>query len=373
MTPSCSAETSLSRSVDELLQQLDASNATPGQSVRMADGWRMPICGGLGFRYEYDSSVANGGWEFYRLHNGICIALVRMTTQRRIVRRHNTAGYLALSAVLDGNVLLTDDLSVEGELADGYCTIYGSDPGRHLETVYEPGAQLRWVTLYFERSLFFSLTGLAEADVPAELAEYIHGGSAYACHNVPLSELASLTAHQLISPPFAGPFLRFFMSAKALELGCYILSGLSQPDSELFGGRFEAEDHRKMKQAMAMIRDNIDGQISVHELAETVGMSRHRLQLGFRMIYGDTVGRIRDKLRMELALDLIRDSNLSMIEIALETGYEHAASFTRAFKSAFGISPIQMRKVANDELRVRNLPGRARPKPAQDAGDADAE
>ncbi|GAH85178.1 unnamed protein product, partial [marine sediment metagenome] len=29
MTPSCSAETSLSRSVDELLQQLDASNATP--------------------------------------------------------------------------------------------------------------------------------------------------------------------------------------------------------------------------------------------------------------------------------------------------------------------------------------------------------
>jgi AraC-like DNA-binding protein len=373
MTPSCSAETSLSRGVDELLQQLDAANATPGQSVRMADGWRMPICGGLGFRYEYDSSVANGGWEFYRLHNGICVALVRMTTRRRIVRRHNTAGYLALSAVLDGNVLLTDDLSVEGELADGYCTIYGSDPGRHLETVYEPGAQLRWVTLYFERSLFFSLTGLAEADVPAELAEYIHGGSAYACHNVPLSELASLTAHQLISPPFAGPFLRFFMSAKALELGCYILSGLSQPDSELFGGRFEAEDHRKMKQAMAMIRDNIDGQISVHELAETVGMSRHRLQLGFRMIYGDTVGRIRDKLRMELALDLIRDSTLSMIEIALETGYEHAASFTRAFKSAFGISPIQMRKVANDELRVRNLPGRARPKSAQDAGDADAQ
>lgn len=370
MIQPCPAETSLSRSVDELLQQLDTSNTTPGQSVRMTDGWRLPICAGLGFRHEYDSSVANGGWEFYRLHNGICIALVNMTAQRRIVRRHNTGDYLALSAVLDGNVLLTDELSVEGELADGYCTVYGSGPDRQLETVYEPGAQLRWVTLYFERSLFFSLTGLNEADVPPEFAAYIRGGTSYACHNVPLSELASLTAHQLIAPPFSGPFLRFFMSAKALELACYILSGLSQPDSELFGGRFEAEDHRKMKRAMSMIRDNIDGQISVQEIAETVGMSRHRLQLGFRMIYGDTVGRIRDKLRMELALDLIRDSNLSMIEIALETGYEHAASFTRAFKSAFGISPIQMRKVANDELRVRNLPGRTR-KQVQDARDAD--
>lgn len=363
----------LSRGVDDMLRELGASSASPGQSARMSDGWRQPIAGGLGFRYEYDNSVATGGWEFYRLHNGICIALVQMTANRRIVRRHNTGDHVALSAVLDGNVLLTDDLSVEGELADGYCTVYGNGPDRPLETTYEPGEQLRWVTLYFERSSFFSLTGLVEADVPAEFAEYIRNGSAYACRNVPLSELASLTAHQLTTPPFPGTFRQSFMSAKALELACYILFGLSQPESELFGGRFEAEDHRRMKQAMAMIRDNIDAQISVHEIAEAVGMSRHRLQLGFRMIYGDTVGRIRDKLRMELALDLIRDSNLSMIEIALETGYEHAASFTRAFKAAFGISPIQMRKVANDELRVRNLPGRARKGAVQEPGGADGD
>jgi transcriptional regulator GlxA family with amidase domain len=40
---------------------------------------------------------------------------------------------------------------------------------------------------------------------------------------------------------------------------------------------------------------------------------------------------------MELALDLIRDSTMTMIEIALETGYHHPASFTKASKSAFGI------------------------------------
>ncbi|WP_046977429.1 helix-turn-helix domain-containing protein [Xanthomonas hyacinthi] len=346
-----------------MLRLLEESRNASGQSLRVTDGWLQPICDGLGFHHEYDSDIATGGWEFYRLHNGICVALVRMTTKRRIVRRHNAGDYLALSAVLDGNVLLTDELSVEGELTDGYCTVYGNGPDRHFETVYERGDQLRWVTIYIERGSFFALTGLTDADMPSSFAAYIRGESVYACRNVPLSELASLTAHQLISPPFTGSFLQAFISAKALELACYILFGLSQPESELFGGRFEAEDHRRMKQAMAMIRDNIDSQISVHEIAEAVGMSRHRLQLGFRMIYGDTVGRIRDKLRMELALDLIRDSNMSMIEIALETGYEHAASFTRAFKTAFGISPIQMRKVANDELRVRNLPGRARKAP----------
>ena len=345
----------LSRSLHDMLAQLHDPAAAEGLSTRKTDGWSHPTPGGLGFRYEYDSNVAKGGWEFYELHNGVCVALVNMVARRQLARSHRCDDYLALSAVLNGNVRLTDAAGTDGELADGYWTIYGTGGGRSFDTVYEAGDHLRWVTLYFERGRFFELTGLTESDIPADLARYVHDGGDYPVRNVPLSELASLTAHQLISPPFARAFRGAFMSAKALELACHILFGLSQPDSEQFGGRFEAEDHRRLKRAMQIIRDNIDQQISIHEIAEMVGMTRHRLQIGFRMIYGETVGRIRDKLRMELALDLIRDSKMSMMEIALETGYEHAASFTRAFKAAFGVSPIQMRKVANDELRVRHL------------------
>ncbi|CUS44971.1 MAG: AraC family transcriptional regulator [Pseudomonadota bacterium] len=373
MTDTCPPEI-LSRSLQDMLTQLHDPASAEGLSTRKVDGWSHPVPGGLGFRYEYDGNVAKGGWEFYELHNGICIALVNMVARRQLARSHRCDDYLALSAVLNGNVRLADAAGTDGELADGYCTVYGTGGERSFDTLYEAGDHLRWVTLYFERRRFFDLTGLAESDIPADLGHYIREGGDYPVRNVPLSELASLTAHQLISPPFARAFRGAFMSAKALELACHILFGLAQPDSEQFGGRFEAEDHRRLKRAMQMIRGNIDQQISVHEIAEAVGMTRHRLQIGFRMIYGETVGRIRDKLRMELALDLIRDSKMSMMEIALETGYEHAASFTRAFKAAFGVSPIQMRKVANDELRVRHLASSLKrsSKPVSGEGNDDA-
>ena len=53
-----------------------------------------------------------------------------------------------------------------------------------------------------------------------------------------------------------------------------------------------------------------------------------------------------DKARMKHALHLVRSSDMSMIEIALETGYEHHASFTRAFRAAFGMTPVHTRRMA---------------------------
>ena len=57
---------------------------------------------------------------------------------------------------------------------------------------------------------------------------------------------------------------------------------------------------------------------------------------------------MRDKIRMEHALNLVRGSALSITQIALETGYEHHSSFTRAFKTAFGMCPAQMRRLTQE-------------------------
>jgi len=347
--------------MDEMLARLRTQASAGGASTRTDDGWCRTLASGLGFRYDYNSDVAKGGWEFYRLGNGICVAVVDLVAARELPRRYSSVDYLTLSAVLDGNLSLTDQDGSEGELADGFCTVYGMQANNQLEAIYPPGEHLRWVTVYLDRTTLFHVTGLCAKDLPERLADFVLNGGRLPCRNVPLSRAASLAALQLLDPPFEGGFRHAFLTAKALELACHVLFNLSREVEREDKGQFSAEDHKRLQRAMQLIRSNLEEPLNVHEIANAVGLTRQRLQLGFRMIYGDTVGRIRDKVRMELALELIRDSKLSMIEIALETGYEHPASFTRAFKVAFGVSPIQMRYVAHDELRVKNTRRKTKP------------
>jgi transcriptional regulator GlxA family with amidase domain len=107
--------------------------------------------------------------------------------------------------------------------------------------------------------------------------------------------------------------------------------------------------------AMQRLRGDFGTQLSIGGIAEGAGLTRQKLQLGFRVLYGDTVARVRDRLRMEHALHLVRETSTPMIEIALDAGYEHAASFTRAFKAAYGIAPIRMRRMALDACRIREI------------------
>ena len=58
---------------------------------------------------------------------------------------------------------------------------------------------------------------------------------------------------------------------------------------------------------------------------------------------------------MEHALTLVRESTLPLIEVALDSGYEHAASFTRAFKATYGMSPARMRRMARESVLLGKI------------------
>jgi AraC-like DNA-binding protein len=49
---------------------------------------------------------------------------------------------------------------------------------------------------------------------------------------------------------------------------------------------------------------------------------------------------------MGIAARLLEDADLQLSEIALRVGYQSEFSFSRAFKSARGISPTQYRRAA---------------------------
>ena len=349
-------ETRTSRvtAMEDLLATLKAQQSPP--AVRTGDGWRHPLPDGSGFRHDYDADVARGGWDFYLVGEGLSVALVEFVASRKIARLHSLGDHLVISAVIEGNSPIISPWGGGGALSNGYCTVYGMQTGEEFETVYESGRPLKWVSIFIDRRTFFAATRLQSQDLPPALRDFIQNGMRLTHQNIPLSNAASLTVLQMLERPFKGGLQRAYLNGKALELICHVLFTMAHdPDEELGDVAFSATDYAKLEKAMAYIRRSLDEPFSIAELASAVGMTRQRLQLGFRVVYGDTVGRVRDKVRMERALNLVRSSDLSMIDIGLEAGYEHPASFTRAFKAAFGVSPARMRRLSEQSTLTNKV------------------
>ena len=91
---------------------------------------------------------------------------------------------------------------------------------------------------------------------------------------------------------------------------------------------------------------------TVGALAETVGMSRTSFSNRFGSLVGDSPLQYLTKWRMQVASNLLSESDLSMADIADQVGYQSEIPFNRAFKREVGTAPGAYRR----QSRERSAP-----------------
>jgi transcriptional regulator GlxA family with amidase domain len=104
----------------------------------------------------------------------------------------------------------------------------------------------------------------------------------------------------------------------------------------------ECKDHR-IRAVLIMMEQHIEGRLPIEELAASVGLSRRQLE---RLFMGETKSSpamVYRRVRMERAKQLLIKTKASLIEVALEVGFENASHFARAFAQTYGQSPTKMR------------------------------
>ncbi len=74
-------------------------------------------------------------------------------------------------------------------------------------------------------------------------------------------------------------------------------------------------------------------------LAREAAMSRSAFATRFKTLVGQAPLAYLTRWRMQKATRLLAENHLSLLEIALQTGYQSEAAFSKAFKREFGISP----------------------------------
>lgn len=90
---------------------------------------------------------------------------------------------------------------------------------------------------------------------------------------------------------------------------------------------------------MHMMREDVRGELSLSEFAQSVNLSVWRLCHIFKSDVGVPPMRYLRVLRMERAKDLLESSFLSVKEIAYRVGLNDESHFVRDFKATYGSSP----------------------------------
>jgi AraC-like DNA-binding protein len=104
-------------------------------------------------------------------------------------------------------------------------------------------------------------------------------------------------------------------------------------------------DNDLLHHAKAIIEREYLNPPSLHQLALMVGINECKLKHGFKSIFGTTVFGYLFDYRMEIACRHLLDSDKTIQDIALLTGYAHHSHFSMAFKRKFRVSPQAYRQI----------------------------
>ncbi|RWA74141.1 GlxA family transcriptional regulator [Mesorhizobium sp.] len=102
-------------------------------------------------------------------------------------------------------------------------------------------------------------------------------------------------------------------------------------------------DDPRLQAALIMMESHIENTISIPQLAASVGLSRRQLERLFMEQTKSSPALVYKRVRLERAKQLLLETSVPMVEIAIEVGFENASHFSRAFRETFGVPPSKVR------------------------------
>ena len=136
---------------------------------------------------------------------------------------------------------------------------------------------------------------------------------------------------------------RGYIRVKVLEL-LLILTGLTPAEQTEKHACFPAAQIETIKRLHAFLVAHMDERYTIDTLAERFRLSPTVLKKCFRGVYGEPVYAYMKRYRLQAAARMLRETGLTVGEIATRVGYLNPNKFTSAFCEAYGTPPTAYRK-----------------------------
>lgn len=161
--------------------------------------------------------------------------------------------------------------------------------------------------------------------------------------------LAYLVNHQIGSDVIFDeelPYLTYMNAWQRYDLFEKAMTHITEKLQKLIGSK---DTRDVVQETIKYIRQHLDSDVSVSEIAEFAGMNPEYLTKLFKKNTGYTLKEYIVNEKMESAKMLLTTTTLPVTLISSHVGYGNYSNFTRSFKQLTGCTPMEYRKSAANQ------------------------
>ncbi|WP_082561412.1 helix-turn-helix domain-containing protein [Pseudomonas sp. Root569] len=197
--------------------------------------------------------------------------------------------------------------------------------------------------IYMPPDLFGTLRQREESTMNPSF-EYVGG-----LHDPLIQGIGFAVAEELARRDSQEATSRLMLDSLAVGLAARLLQRYRIDDRKNFTeSYFDANsgrglDRTRLKRVLEYIQHNLDRDISLDDLANAACLSVFHFSRSFKVATGASPIRYISDLRIKRAQSLLIDKDVSISEIAMQSGFTSAANLARSFRKTVGVSPSEYR------------------------------
>ncbi len=121
--------------------------------------------------------------------------------------------------------------------------------------------------------------------------------------------------------------------------------------------RVSGNEIERLLPVLVHIQANLDQDLSLEALATRSQLSPFHFHRLFRSAVGETLKQYTQRLRLERAASRLIIHDSTILDVALDSGFQSHETFSREFKRRFQVTPKSYREWGRGEMRALSAPG----------------
>lgn len=140
---------------------------------------------------------------------------------------------------------------------------------------------------------------------------------------------------------------KLMIKAKLLHIITYLIRHYQDNSKSIESITSKSKRLEKLENVFDFISKNYSQRVKLDTLADLAYMSPNYFSTFFKQSTGFTPIEYLNKIRIAKSIELLRQSDFTITQIALECGFNNLANFNKIFKGLTETTPSQIRKVTS--------------------------